>query len=227
MDRMQRYFKVLNWLYANIKDRILYDNHRIVVVNKPAGIPTEKDSNYPLGLDDVVREHCKDYKIEAMHRLDLDASGGLMLVRDNETYEKYFGPNWRQKTEKHYIAVVAGKWKTKHEKVFLSLNTKGRLVKVDARNGDVVGKAIFTTIHANNEYSVMGVQILNGPKHLIRVLSVHMGHAILGDPMYASQEVRDMSDTMLLHAHTLKININGEFVEINAPLPEYFNEFVN
>ena len=84
----------------------------------------------------------------------------------------------------------------------------------------------FTVLEQFKGYSYVQFKLETGRTHQIRVHMAHIGHPLLGDDVYGKPVKNLQGQT--LHAQTLGFiqPTSGEYVEVNAPLPEYFENLL-
>lgn len=120
-------------IITNLSQHILHEDDDIIVVNKPAGIPTHASGNYPIGMEEIIRfmrsdpeNMKKDVDIAAIHRLDAPTSGVVAYAKSQHAFDVLFEA-FRAKTQqnieeerapqKTYLALVDGAY-------FADQNTK-------------------------------------------------------------------------------------------------------
>nr|WP_319488763.1 RluA family pseudouridine synthase [uncultured Caproiciproducens sp.] len=193
----------------NILD-ILYEDDNLIVINKPAGllsIATDKEKEltaYHL-LTDYVRLHNSSNRIFAVHRLDRDTSGVLMVAK-NEEMKLALQDHWAELvSQRGYMAVVEGQLTEKSGKIRSWLKqTKTQLVYSSAKAGD--GKEAITNyrvVKENTEYSLLEINLETGRKNQIRVHMKDMGHPVAGDKKYGART--NPLKRMGLHAYKLEL----------------------
>lgn len=188
---------------------IIFEDNEIIVVNKPSGLLTiatnkEKEKTLYHIVSDYLKSKDKNAKVFIVHRLDKDTSGIVILAK-NEKIKNQLQENWNEYVLlREYVAVVHGKVKKESGHIVQNLKeTKTNLVYV-ARHGE--GKEAITNykvIKANDNYSMLSIQIETGRKNQIRVAMATIGNPIVGDKKYSN--VRDNENRLYLHANRLKI----------------------
>ncbi len=138
--------------------------------------------------------------------------------------------------EKHYYALVSGRWMNPLQHIRLALTkylteSGERRVSVDSE-----GKAAHSIVRLEvrwPSYSLLDVRIKTGRTHQIRVHLSHGGFPIVGDEKYGDFGLnktlrKDGLPRMFLHAHSLTLNhpLTGERIELEAPLPEDLSGFI-
>jgi 23S rRNA pseudouridine955/2504/2580 synthase len=210
---------------------ILFENERLLVINKPAGMAVHGGSGLSHGLIEALRaERPAASYLELAHRLDRDTSGCL-LVAKRRSFLRSFHEQLREgKVRKLYLALVAGRWSGGRHTVDVPLRKNQlaggeRMVRVDADGKQAV--SVFTPVSCYRDATLVEVELKTGRTHQIRVHGAHSGHPLAGDEKYGSREFnRAMRELglrrMFLHAHMLEFYdpVSDEMVNVSAPLDD-------
>lgn len=204
---------------------ILYEDPYILALNKPAGLLAvpgkSEDKKDSLALRVISR--FPDALI--VHRLDM-ATSGIMIMALNKDIHRDLSKQFQDRlVNKTYVAVVDGFITDKTGSIDLPLITdwpNRPLQKVDFD----IGKASLT------HYKVLEYFDLNnttrvelkpetGRTHQLRVHMQSIGHAILGDRLYASEAAQKKAARLLLHASQLSFShpITGEYMTFVSDIP--------
>lgn len=197
---------------------ILYEDEHVILVNKPAGLLTQKDQSGAVSLNDWLLEYVgtqSGVKPSVANRLDRNTSG---IVACGKTVKglQALSDGFRNRTvHKYYKAVVWGHLAANGAvKGFLSKDGKGNLVTV-TREGKAGAKPAETRWHLikmgeidGEPVSIAEVYLVTGRSHQIRVHMASIGHPLLGDLKYGTEESIALSKTLrlkgqLLHAYKL------------------------
>ena len=210
---------------------VIYQNERILVLNKPAGLPIlpdgwEKDAPY------LVKMLEDEYgKIWIVHRLDKITSGVMVFARDAETHRALNMQFENHQAEKVYHALVQGnpKWdeKTARHPLRANVGHKHRTM-VDDRNGkpSETRFKVLKRFQARPEQGLGDAVLIEekpmtGRTHQIRVHAYALGHPLLGDTLYGAEET-DIIARPALHAYSLTVELNGERLTFKSPYPDDF-----
>lgn len=216
----------LRWL----EERILYEDQRILVLDKPAGMAVHGGSGISLGCIEALR--ClrpQSRGMDLVHRLDRGTSGCLLVAKRRSALRLLHGLLRDGAMEKRYLALLAGLWRHGNSPVNLPLARERRGGAASVRVARA-GKQAHTEFHALTRYGERAtyaeVTILTGRTHQIRVHAAHMGHPIAGDPRYGDADFNEFMRGLglrrtFLHAHTLGFAWphSGEPVMVSSPLP--------
>lgn len=196
----------------SLEKSIIYEDKRLIVINKPTGIAVHGGSGINLGVIEGMRQLRSEAKfLELVHRLDRDTSGCLMISKKRSTL-KQLQSFLSNKTElgKHYLALVHGRWPKRKQHVDLPIrkNTlaSGERICIIAADG----KPSLTKINVlqqNSDLSLLAVTPVTGRTHQIRVHCKHVGYPIVGDLKYGLEDKDKLLKTnrLMLHARRLEI----------------------
>lgn len=190
---------------SDAQPTVVFDRDGVVVLAKPAGLPTVP---YRLG----EREHCLRAWAErelaapmfVVHRLDKETSGLVTFARDAATHRRLSQAFEHRKVTKIYLAAVLGSLAEVAGTVDAPLREFGSgRIAVDPR-----GKPSRTRYQVCERLvgaDLLRVELLTGRRHQIRVHLFHLGHPILGDPLYGTPRPVGGASRLLLHAHELTL----------------------
>ncbi len=222
----------------NIPIDIVYQDGDIAVVNKPQGLTVHTGNGvhgstlvnallYHLdslsGINGVLRPGI-------VHRIDKDTSG-LLVVAKNDRAHLSLSEQIKDKTcGRIYVALLEGVLKNDKGTVdtFIGRSTKNRTMMAVTSDGR---RAIthYEVIKRYGAYTLCRFKLETGRTHQIRVHSKHLGHPIVGDPVYNTKVDKFGLKGQLLHAEKLELThpSTGERMSFNAPMPEYFVNVLN
>ena len=213
-----------------IVGRILYENSRLLVLNKPAGIAVHGGSGLSYGVIEALRAlHPEAPYLELVHRLDRETSGCLMIARRRSALRDLHMQLREGRVTKHYLALVNGAL-TGPRRVDAPLRKNQvqggeRMVRVQADGKPAA--TVFRPVSRHGEATLVEAVLETGRTHQIRVHAKHIGHPLAGDEKYGDAEFnRHMKKhglrRMFLHAHMLEFTdpASGEPVNISAPLDD-------
>ncbi|MGB3166339.1 MAG: RNA pseudouridine synthase [Alteraurantiacibacter sp.] len=207
---------------------ILYEDGEALVINKPAGLPIERPRRGGASLED----HLDALKLgfqrapQAVHRLDTDTSGCLLLARNPKALKRFNAAFEAKLVQKVYLGVVAGPVSKEEGTIDLALSK----ISSEAKGWRMIvakkGKPSVT--HWTKRKELEGGLTLvefrpeTGRTHQIRVHAEHaFARSLLGDPVYGHKDARVMRT--MLHASALTIPREGKpDIVAEAPLPEDF-----
>lgn len=220
---------------------VLYEDNDILVVNKPKGMVVHPANGNPDGtLVNAVMAICKDslsgiggeIRPGIVHRLDKDTSGALIIAKNDKAHINMSEQIKNHEVEKTYIALVKGHVKENEATINMPIgrSTKDRkkmAVSKNGKNAITHFKVLKRFKHKN--YTLLEIKIETGRTHQIRVHLSEIGYPVVGDTVYSNGKNEWGIKGQCLHAKSLKFKhpIAGKEMFIEAPLPEYFNLFMN
>ena len=218
-------------LVSRIEAAILYEDERLLVLNKPAGVAVHGGSGIRHGVIEALRAARPTAPmLELVHRLDRDTSGCLVIAKKRSALRNLHQLLREGGMDKRYLALVQGDWPGATRTVTAPLNKnqlKGgeRIVTVDAE-----GKAARTLFRPLTRFAgatLLDVELDTGRTHQIRVHGAHIGHPLAGDEKYGdpafNKAMREMGlRRLFLHATALGFREpdREHEVQVSAPLPD-------
>lgn len=212
-----------------LNDAILYEDKRLLVINKPSGIAVHGGSGISLGVIEQLRLLRADEKgLELVHRLDRATSGLLMIAKRRSALRTLHTLQRENRIRKSYLALVAGDWPENRMRVDAPLKKNllrggERIVTVDEE-----GKPATTLFRIKEQFRdcmLVEAELLTGRTHQIRVHAAHLGTPIIGDEKYGDEEInrryRQLGlKRLFLHAWQLAFEWDeeGEMLKLVAPL---------
>ncbi len=219
-----------------ITSAIIHEDDGIIVLNKPAGWAVHAGTGIPYGIIDALRQARPDiHYLELAHRLDRETSGCLLLAKNRDVLEQLHD-GFRNDGHvighrKHYLALLAGEWQGGSRDINIPLVSQRlesgeRMVKTALRPDGEARRAHseFMPLDIFTDCSLVEVRITTGRMHQIRVHAKSLGHPVIGDRKYGERSanllMRRMGlKRMFLHAHKISMNLTGQELHFEAPMP--------
>jgi 23S rRNA pseudouridine955/2504/2580 synthase len=221
--------RVPRTLIESVRDAILIENDRLIVINKPAGIAVHGGSGVSFGIIEALRAARPEETLELVHRLDRDTSGCLLVARKPAALRALHALMREGQVAKGYLALVKGQWDLGKKRIDVPLNTETRMGGERTVRVQAGGKSAVSTFSPvqffRNRASVVEVDLETGRTHQIRVHAAHVGHPVAGDEKYGDKDfnarMREAGLTrMFLHSHRISFDWpNGGDFSASAPLP--------
>ncbi len=194
------------------KIKIVYADEFFVAAVKPAGI----NSNLANSLETLLKKQLNCPALQAIHRLDKETSGLLLLAKNKECFEKFKTLFKERAIKKIYFALAAGAFSKNNFIVDSPVDNKPALSK-------------FTVLKKNNLATFLKIELLTGRKHQIRIHLKEQGHPLVGDTAYfnkVDQPLFKQIPRQMLHAGELHFNhpYTGKELFFTEPLPEDFRK---
>jgi len=201
--------------------QIIYEDEDVLVINKPAGLIVHESEN-------TEDKTLADYLVEArpeiasvgedsrrpgiVHRLDREASGLMVVAKNNKSFKNLKSQFKNRKTKKQYLALAHGKiiadeglinfpivrakaghkmaaipLKMRDDKSFISNRDQGN---INAREKSREAITNFEVIKRWPHYTLLKIDIKTGRTHQIRVHLAAYGHPLLGDNLYGTTKTK-------------------------------------
>lgn len=218
---------------------IVYEDDYLLVVNKPRGMVVHPaPGNYSGTLVNALLWHCKG-KLSGIngvarpgivHRIDKDTSG-LLLVAKNDVAHVSLSEQIKSHTlDREYRAVIHGHLKEREgivdAPIGRSLNDRKKMCVTEKNSKNAVTH--YEVLEEYKNFSFLKLRLETGRTHQIRVHMAYLGHPVAGDPVYGPKNGVSSLNGQCLHAGVLGFihPITNEFIRAEAPLPEYFVNFI-
>jgi 23S rRNA pseudouridine1911/1915/1917 synthase len=208
---------------------ILHEDEDLIVVQKNAGLlsiasPQENEMTAYRQLMAHVRVHDPAGRIHVVHRLDRDTSGVMMFAK-SERIQQLLQHSWQDTVkERTYVALVEGRVKKPEGTISSWLKESSTLKMYSSPYPNDGQHAVthYRTIHSNNSFSLLEVQLETGRKNQIRVHMQDIGHPIVGDKKYGSRS--KAINRMGLHARVLAFvhPSTGSLLRFETEIPKSF-----
>ncbi|HBC71157.1 MAG TPA: 23S rRNA pseudouridine(955/2504/2580) synthase [Coxiellaceae bacterium] len=217
-------------------DAIIFEDNRILVINKPSGIASHGGSGINFGVIETLRAARPDLKnLELVHRLDRDTSGCLILAKKRSALRELHKLIFDGAILKKYVLLVRGQWQGGERAVDASLlknqlKSGERMVTIDHQGKDSL--TIFRPLKVGIVASLIEAELKTGRTHQIRVHALHIGYPIAGDEKYGDSEfnakMKELGlKRMFLHAEKISFCwATKEKVEFVAKLDKELEEFL-
>ena len=171
---------------------ILFEDDRLLVVNKPSGLAVHGGSGISQGLIEALRVMRPEARfLELVHRLDRDTSGCIMVAKKRSML-RFLHEQLRIGTvDKRYLALVSGRWPNRRKVVNApllknTLQSGERMVNVSPEGKKSVTE--FAVVERYPLATLVEAKPITGRTHQIRVHALHVGNPLLGDDKYGDQE---------------------------------------
>ena len=202
---------------------ILYVDQHIVVANKPAGLLSVPGRGADKADCLLSRVQAEFDDALAVHRLDMETSGLIVLARGAAMHRKLSMRFEARLVSKAYVAVVAGTMAGPCGEIDLPLIAdwpNRPLQKVDHEHGKP-SLTHWRVLGVEADRTRLELEPITGRAHQLRVHLRAIGHAIVGDALYAPQEVLAGTDRLLLHATRLSFvhPVSGAPIALESTVP--------
>ena len=221
--------------------KVLYEDHDVVVVDKPAGMVVHAGAGHSSGtLVNALLHHFgtlstasgDDLRPGIVHRLDRETSGVLVVARTDKAHQALAAQFHDRKVEKVYLALVQGRLKQAQGRITLPIaRDPVRRTRMTAKLGS--GRSALTdyrTLEEFEGFTLLEVRIGTGRTHQIRVHLASLGHPVAGDRLYGARALA-IADTnrFFLHAQRLRFTSPStrESITVESPLAPELAAFLH
>ena len=214
---------------------ILYEDEDVLIINKPKGMVVHPcPGHYSGTLVNAVMYHCKDklsgingeIRPGIVHRIDKDTTGSLIVCK-NDTAHKAIAEQIKEHTvTRRYRGIVQGVVKQPEGRIEGAIGrhpVERKKMAINEKNGKPA-VTHYRLLETFRNASYMEFELETGRTHQIRVHMASIGHPLLGDTVYGSSKNPYHLLGQTLHAMTIGFihPKTQEYLEVSAPLPEYF-----
>ena len=231
----------------NIPLDVVYEDSDIIVINKPSGMVVHPaPGNYTGTLVNALLYHCKDslsgiggvMRPGIVHRIDKDTSGLLVVAKNDAAHRALSEELGYHGIEREYHALVRGGFKEESGTVDLPIGRHpvDRKKMAVIKSGEGAREAVthYEVIRGWGQVTYLKLKLETGRTHQIRVHMSYLGHALLGDEVYASTKTlfekqhAPLFDGQILHARRLSLTHprTGERMTFECELPKNFKRLI-
>ncbi len=219
---------------------ILYEDSDIIIVNKPKQMVVHPAPGHYSGtLVNALMYHCGndlsgingELRPGIVHRIDMDTTGSLVICKNDIAHQSLSEQLKVHSIKRVYEAIVHGNLKEDTGTIHAPIGRHPQDRKKMSIHAKISRDAIthYQVLERFGNYTYIQCQLETGRTHQIRVHMASIGHPILGDEVYGPKKCPFPSlQGQTLHAKTLGIMHprTGEYLEVNAPLPDYFTKLL-
>lgn len=185
---------------------VVYADDALLAIDKPAGLLAVPGKLEPDDCASVrVRRRYADALV--VHRLDQPTSGLMLFARGAAVQRALSAAFERRAIDKRYVAIVAGCIDVDAGTIDLPLcadwPNRPRQI-VDRGERGKPSSTRFRVLERHERTTRVELQPLTGRSHQLRVHLAAVGHAIVGDALYAPPEVA-AAPRLMLHAAALRL----------------------
>jgi 23S rRNA pseudouridine1911/1915/1917 synthase len=217
---------------------VLFEDNHLLVVNKPAGLPTQGVVEGAASVVTAAKAYLKakhkkpgNVYLGVVSRLDASVSGVLVLARTSKAAARLSEQFRERQVQKVYWALVEQPpdpaegelidWVKKDER-------KQRMAVVSRHTvGAQRARLSYRTLHKGGGSCIVEIRLDTGRKHQIRLQLSHLGCPILGDRKYGSRKT--LTGGIALHARRLELvhPVSKEPLRFEAPVPPALAGYMN
>ena len=219
----------------NIPLDILYEDADILIVNKPKGMVVHPSAGHYSGtLVNALMHYCKGdlsgingiMRPGIVHRIDMDTTGSLLVCKNDYAHGDIAQQLKEHSITRVYHAIVHGVLKEEEGTIDAPIGrhpVDRKKMSINHKNGK---EAVthYKVLQRFKNFTHIECRLETGRTHQIRVHMASIKHPLLGDVVYGPAKCPYHLQGQTLHAKTIGIRHprTGEYIEIDAPLPQYF-----
>ena len=220
---------------------ILYEDMDVILINKPKGMVVHPAAgHYSHTLVNGLMYHCKDQlsgingvmRPGIVHRIDMDTTGVIIACKNDMAHNSIAAQLKEHSITRRYQAIVHGVLKDDTGTIDAPIGrhpTDRKKMSINYNHGK---NAVthYKVLKRFRQYTHVECRLETGRTHQIRVHMASIGHPLVGDEVYGPKKCPFKGlQGQTLHARTLGIihPTTGKYLEVNAPLPEYFIELLD
>lgn len=218
---------------------ILYEDRDVIVVNKPKGMVVHPAAGHYSGtLVNALLYHCGAelsgingvLRPGIVHRIDRDTTGSVIACKNDAAHGSIAAQLKEHSVNRKYHAICHGVLKADEGTIDRPVGrhpVDRKKMAVNEKNGK---QAVthYRVLKRFKEYTYVECALETGRTHQIRVHMASIGHPLLGDDVYSARKCPFHLQGQTLHAKILGFRhpASGEYIETDAPLPEYFSHLL-
>ncbi len=226
---------------------ILYEDEHLLIVNKPVGLVVHPAPGHESGtLVHALLAHCTTLsglnslpgiggvqRPGIVHRLDKDTSGAIAIAKTDQAHQHLQAQLKAKTARREYLAIVFGAPSATSGTIDQPIGRhpvdRKKMAIVPEEKGGRRAVTHWRVLERLGNYTLMHFQLETGRTHQIRVHSSHMGHPIVGDPVYSSHRAIGVNlPGQVLHAWKLRLQhpVSQAPIEMTAPIPATFKKLI-
>ncbi len=227
---------------------IAFEDEHLIVIDKPAGMVVHPAAgNFDGTMVNALLHHCAGQlsgiggvaRPGIVHRIDKDTSGLIVAAKHDRAHEGLAKQFAAHSIDRRYLAIATGRPMPVNGTVDAALgrsntNRKKMAVVADGRGKHAVTH--YRVIEPLQHASLVECRLETGRTHQVRVHMAHIGHPLVGDPVYGRAR-KPLSDVLkarnfmrqALHAAHLGFihPVTGNSIALDSPIPADMRELIN
>ncbi len=212
---------------------IVFEDPYLFIIDKHPGLLSMSNNSRQQTVQTVLNRYLEKgggrNTSHLVHRLDRDTSGLMVYAKDVQTQQSLIN-SWQQLvTDRRYLALVKGEFQQTRGRIqsWLTEDKKFITHSSPVDNGGKYAVTHYNVLASSNGYSLVECELETGRKNQIRVHMADLGHPVVGDRKYGSDE--DPMRRLGLHAYMLSFThpVTGKHLRFETPVPFCFEKLLN
>ena len=212
---------------------IVFEDPYLFVIDKHPGLLSMSNNSRQQTVQTVLNRYLEKgggrNTSHLVHRLDRDTSGLMVYAKDVQTQQSLIN-GWQQLvSDRRYLALVKGEFEQSRGRIqsWLTEDKKFITHSSPVDNGGKYAVTHYNVLTSSNGYSLVECELETGRKNQIRVHMADLGHPVVGDRKYGSDE--DPMRRLGLHAYMLCFThpVTGKHLRFETPVPFCFEKLLN
>lgn len=211
---------------------IVFEDPYLFIIDKHPGLLSMSNNSRQQTVQTVLNRYLEKgggrNTSHLVHRLDRDTSGLMVYAKDVQTQQSFIN-GWQQLvTDRRYLALVKGEFEQARGRIQSWLTEDKKFVTHSSPvdNGGKYAVTHYNVLASSNGYSLVECELETGRKNQIRVHMADLGHPVVGDRKYGSDE--DPMRRLGLHAYMLCFThpVTGKHLRFETPVPFCFEKLL-
>ena len=212
---------------------IVFEDPYLFIIDKHPGLLSMSNNSRQQTVQTVLNRYLEKgggrNTSHLVHRLDRDTSGLMVYAKDVQTQQSLIN-GWQQLvSDRRYLALVEGEFQQTRGRIqsWLTEDKKFITRSSPVDNGGKYAVTHYNVLVSSNGYSLVECELETGRKNQIRVHMADLGHPVVGDRKYGSDE--DPMRRLGLHAYMLCFThpVTGKHLRFETPVPYCFEKLLN
>ena len=212
---------------------IVFEDPYLFIIDKHPGLLSMSNNSRQQTVQTVLNRYLEKgggrNTSHLVHRLDRDTSGLMVYAKDVQTQQSLIN-GWQQLvSDRRYLALVKGEFEQARGRIqsWLTEDKKFITHSSPVDNGGKYAVTHYNVLTSSNGYSLVECELETGRKNQIRVHMADLGHPVVGDRKYGSDE--DPMRRLGLHAYMLCFThpVTGKHLRFETPVPFCFEKLLN